>query len=691
MKVVLIGDSIRMGYQPFVARKLDGHAEVWGPGANCRHSLWALDHFPTWVAEQTPDVVHVNFGIHDAVVMPDGGFQVCLQQYRLCLQRFIDKVAELDGTTMIWATTTPRFTPTDGVAMSDWPKMLEIDTYNAIALELVTKAGLAVNDLHQTILGNDFTQCLSADGCHMTERGNEVLSDAVTQAVCEDIALALNVPFVTISLYDEQRDEYVPMSDYGLPARARQLRRPVPRAAIAQYIEQDDPVFVIPDPEALADLPNAALYAALRIRSQASVRLEREAQTVGLLRLLLENGQQFDMDDLELIRGMADQATLAIGNARAFAAAYRRAARMEALREIDLAITASMDLRLTLEVILAQITVQLDVDAATVLLFDPHNLTLEYTAGRGFRTDALQHTRLRLGEGYAGRAALERQVVHIPDLRAGDPGFTRSQHFADEGFVMYVGAPLLAKGQVKGVLEVFCRTPRDVAAEWLNFLQDLATQAAIAVDNATLFDGLQRSNVELTLAYDTTLEGWARALELRDYETQGHSRRVTEMTLRLARAMGAGAAELVHVRRGALLHDIGKMGIPDSILHKPGPLTDQEWVSMRQHPVYARNLLTPIAYLRPALDIPYYHHEKWDGTGYPQGLKGEQIPLAARIFAIVDVWDALRSDRPYRAAWPEEQVRAYIREQAGEHFDPQVVAAFLELEMEGTRDESTKQ
>lgn len=183
MKVVLIGDSIRMGYQPFVARKLEGKVDVWGPAANCRHSLWALDHFGPWVAEQEPDLVHVNFGIHDAVVMADGGFQVCPQQYRMCLQRFIDRVADLDGTTMIWASTTPRFGPTEGVAMADWPKMLEIDTYNAIALELVTKAGLAVDDLHQTILDNDFSKCLSADGCHMTEQGNEALSDAVVQAV----------------------------------------------------------------------------------------------------------------------------------------------------------------------------------------------------------------------------------------------------------------------------------------------------------------------------------------------------------------------------------------------------------------------------------------------------------------------------------------------------------------------------
>lgn len=190
---------------------------------------------------------------------------------------------------------------------------------------------------------------------------------------------------------------------------------------------------------------------------------------------------------------------------------------------------------------------------------------------------------------------------------------------------------------------------------------------------------LQRANRELAQAYDETLKGWSLALELRDYETQGHSKRVTEMTLRLARAIGISNSELIHIRRGALLHDIGKMGIPDSILHKPGPLTDGEWEIMRHHPVYAYELLAPITYLRPALDIPYSHHEKWNGSGYPRGLKGEQIPLAARIFAVVDVWDALRSIRPYRNAWSEEKVRTYIHEQAGIHFEPQIVPIFLTL------------
>jgi hypothetical protein len=196
---------------------------------------------------------------------------------------------------------------------------------------------------------------------------------------------------------------------------------------------------------------------------------------------------------------------------------------------------------------------------------------------------------------------------------------------------------------------------------------------------SSMFVRVQRTNEELSQAYETTIEGWSLALDLRDKETEGHSRRVTDMTLMLARSCGFSDAELLHIRRGALLHDIGKMGVPDLILLKNGPLTPDEWAIMRRHPVYAYEMLLPIHYLRQALDIPYCHHEKWDGSGYPRGLRGEQIPLAARIFALVDVWDALTSDRPYRKAWPKEKALAYMREQVGTHFDPDLVEPFLRM------------
>ncbi|MDE3087952.1 MAG: PAS domain S-box protein [Chloroflexota bacterium] len=351
--------------------------------------------------------------------------------------------------------------------------------------------------------------------------------------------------------------------------------------------------------------------------------------------------------------------------------------RLTALRTIDTAISSSLDLQVTLSVLLEQVTTQLGVDAADVLLLNPYMQTLEYAAGRGFRTDALRHTRLRLGDGLAGQVALERRTIKVANLEMDRDGLKRSPRLAEEKFVAYFGVPLIAKGLVPGVLEIFHRAPLDPDQEWLDFMGTLAGQAAIAIDSTELFNGLQRANIELALAYDTTLEGWSRALDLRDEETEGHTQRVTEMTMRLARAMGLSEEELVQVRRGGLLHDIGKMGVPDSILLKPDKLTDAEWEIMRRHPQLAFNLLSPIAYLKPALDIPYCHHEKWDGTGYPRGLKGEQIPLTARLFAIVDVWDALRSDRPYRKAWDEERVREHIREQSGKHFDPQVVEVFL--------------
>ena len=390
-----------------------------------------------------------------------------------------------------------------------------------------------------------------------------------------------------------------------------------------------------------------------------------------------------------LIRDDAGQviATLSSGEditdrKKAEGQAQYRLEHLSALHAIDMIISSSLDLRETLREFLDLVITQLHVDAADVLLLNPHTQMLEYAAMQGFRKAGIRHSRLRLGEGIAGRAALEHHTIGIPNLldRAGD--HVRAPLLEGEEFVGYYVVPLVAKGRVMGVLEVLHRSPLVFDEEGKGFLEALAAQAAIAIDNATLFNDLQQSNAGLILAYDTTIEGWARALELRDQETQGHTQRAAEMTLRLAQAMGMKEDELVHVRRGALLHDIGKMSIPDSILLKTGPLAEEEWEIMRRHPVYAYELLSPIAYLRPALDIPYCHHERWDGTGYPRGLKGEHIPLAARIFALADTWDALYSERRYHPAWPKDRVREHIRSLSGTQLDPKVVEVFLGLEQE---------
>jgi HD-GYP domain-containing protein (c-di-GMP phosphodiesterase class II) len=353
--------------------------------------------------------------------------------------------------------------------------------------------------------------------------------------------------------------------------------------------------------------------------------------------------------------------------------------RLAALHAIDLLIASSFDLNLTLSMLLSHVTAQLKVDAAGILLYNPQSRALEFSAGLGFRTEALQHTHLRLGEGYAGTAALQRKTLHIVSLQHGPTNFVKSKSFQDEAFVSYIGVPLVAKGQVRGVLEIFQRARLDPDDDWLSFLETLAGQASIAIENASLFRELQRSNVELTQAYDATIEGWSRALELRDQITEGHTKRVTDLAMHLARRLDFTEDSLIHIRRGAMLHDIGKMAIPDSILAKPAPLSAEEWAVMRRHPSYAYELLSPIQYLKPALDIPHFHHEKWDGSGYPDGIRQDQIPLPARLFAVIDVFDALTSHRPYRAAWAKEQALTYIREQSEKHFDPRIVNEFLNM------------
>ncbi|MEA4906897.1 MAG: transporter substrate-binding domain-containing protein [Anaerolineaceae bacterium] len=352
---------------------------------------------------------------------------------------------------------------------------------------------------------------------------------------------------------------------------------------------------------------------------------------------------------------------------------------LTALRTIDLAITSSLELDFTLKILLEQTINQLQVDAAVAFVYHPSLQALRHAANQGLKKDGLKNTYLRLNGSIAGKTVQQKASIYIPDIRRVEPGFNFTEHLLEEGFISYFAMPLISKGSVKGVLELFHRSAMRQDPVWMNYLETLAGQAAIAIENATLFQDLQQANQDLTLAYDATIEGWAHALELRDMETKGHSQRVPEMTLEIAAEMGFRRDELVHIRRGALLHDIGKMGIPDHILLKKGPLTATEWQIMRKHPIYAYRLLAPIVFLRPALDIPYCHHEKWDGSGYPRGLKGEEIPLAARIFSLVDVWDALHSDRPYRQAWPEEKIWDYIYQQTGQHFDPAVVDVFTRM------------
>ena len=368
----------------------------------------------------------------------------------------------------------------------------------------------------------------------------------------------------------------------------------------------------------------------------------------------------------------------AIHRAELFEQSQDQVRRLTALRDIDSAIASSTDLRVTLNILTDHALKHLKADAVDILLYHPELQSLTHLCSAGYSTPSPSRPFMRIGEGLAGKIVMQGRTGHVTDLQNSGE-VKRDPLLAREGFVTYIGVPLIVKGQIKGVFEVFQRSALSPNAEWMQFLQTLAGEAAIAIDNNQLFDHLQRSNQEITQAYDTTLEGWARALELRDRETEGHARRVTEMTLRLSQRMGLGENELIHIYRGVLLHDIGKMGVPDQILKKTGTLTEAEWIEMRRHPQYAFDLLSPIPYLRPALDIPYCHHEHWDGSGYPRRLKAEQIPLAARIFSVVDIYDALLSNRPYRKAWPRQKAIQYVKSISGKILDPKIVNTFMEM------------
>ncbi len=367
----------------------------------------------------------------------------------------------------------------------------------------------------------------------------------------------------------------------------------------------------------------------------------------------------------------------------------RQLHQLEALRTIDDAISSNLELDKTLQVLIQQMRSQLNLDGVAVLLFDPLEQTLNYAAGSGSGVEFPLGLHFDYRQSLTGNALENNQILPACPLREDCdclPPFLNefSNRLWAAGYRVMMSVPLVTKTSPQGAIELYFRTQPSDDPEWRQFLRMLAGQAAIAIENARLYEDAQRSNRDLLQAYDATIEGWTRAIDLRDKETEGHTQRVVELVTRLCRKAGMSEELLVHVRRGALLHDIGKLGIPDAILHKPGPLTDEEWAVMRRHPLYAYEMLSPIEYLRPALDIPYCHHEKWDGTGYPRGLKGKQIPLAARIFAVADVWDALTSDRPYRPAWSKERALAYLIEQKGRHFDPQAVDLFLrELGLEG--------
>ena len=351
---------------------------------------------------------------------------------------------------------------------------------------------------------------------------------------------------------------------------------------------------------------------------------------------------------------------------------------LRALMSVGQVINSSLGLRQVLEEVMDSLISLMRAERGFLMLREPSG-ELEVRIARGIAHVNLDEEAFKVSQTIVRKVVASNAPVLTTNAQA-DPRFDAQMSIAAYQLRSILCVPLKLKDELIGVLYVENRAHAGIFKENdLELISAFADQAAVAINSARLFEELQESHRELERAYQATLEGWVRALDLRDKETEGHTQRVTILTHRLARSMGVSDAELVHITRGALLHDIGKMAIPDGILLKPGQLTDDERKLIQKHPVYAFEMLRPIDFLVPAIDIPYCHHEKWDGTGYPRGLKQDEIPFAARIFPIIDVWDALTSNRPYRKAMPHDEVRQLIRADSGKHFDPIVVEAFMNL------------
>lgn len=419
------------------------------------------------------------------------------------------------------------------------------------------------------------------------------------------------------------------------------------------------------------------------IKSNISAPLIVDGKVIGFLNIDSTTPGFYTDEHAKKLITFTDQVSIALKNARLYESLRQRMNRMQAMTQIDQAINSSLDLNISLEIILMNAKEQLHADAANILLVDEINQRLVFSKARGFKTDAINKTDLRLGTGLPATAVLERKIVQIPDLNIAEASFFKNVLIEQEGFKSYYCAPLITKGQLKGVMEIYFKQPFQADHEWLEFLGTLAQQSAIAINNAELLNSLQSGQFELVNAYENALQGWSRTVEQLIGGGEEELDRVVTLSIKLAEKMGVNRTDLANFKRGAVLHDLGMAFIPSSILCKSEKLSEKELQIIQEHPHHAKTLLSKSKYFTHIMEIPCQHHEKWDGSGYPQGLTGEDIALAARIFSVADVFVAMTTKRPYRKAWPKSKAVKYISSQSGKSFDPSIVSAFLEIIRKG--------
>ncbi len=575
------------------------------------------------------------------------------------------------------------------ISYTDADKELLTFVTNQIALAIERKqAQDALHKLNQELEQKvtDRTKQLNEQLAELTQRERELSSvvniaqalrethqlDEIYEAVLNSTREAIGASGVSIAILDQETEELVYIPGLGDFQIHKDLRLKINIGA-AGWVVKNKTVYLNNDVQKNPGPTRVDLTGG--VNSLMIAPMIVDDQVIGML----EAGtyRDWNNDDVRILVALAEIAAYAIQREALSEQKEHQLARLHSLREIDRMIIGSFDLSAIMHFLVSQIAVQLQVDAVDILQINEKSNLITYEMGIGFINEKTRKAQVAIGNGPAEWVVLHNEPLHLPDVRSSQWA-KFFETLPAEKISSYYAVPLTSKGQCIGVLEVFRRSTKKVDQEWEGFLSALGQQTAIAIENGQLVEKLTRANREMSFAYDRTIEGWARALDIRDHITGEHTQKVKEWTLILAQAMGIRDPEtLTHIRRGATLHDIGKIGVPDQILNKPGPLDDDEWKIMRQHPIFARDILYPIDFLRPSIDIPYSHHERWDGTGYPQGLKGKEIPLVARIFSVIDVYNAITSERPYSKPWPKEKALEYIREQSGKQFDPDVVQIFL--------------
>jgi putative nucleotidyltransferase with HDIG domain len=345
---------------------------------------------------------------------------------------------------------------------------------------------------------------------------------------------------------------------------------------------------------------------------------------------------------------------------------------LELLNHLSQEFNSSLHLDIVLNKVIDEVIKSIHAERGFVMLKNG-NGQFRFRAARGMNRQTIDDPNFQISRSIVEQVIKQGYPVLTSDAQS-DSRFQDQQSVVALGLRSILCVPLKSEKEgVIGIIYVDNRLQSGIFTKMdLDLLHAIASNAAIAIKNASLFEDLEN-------AYEETLLGWSKAVELRDQDTEDHTLRVAKLTVHLADYLGINNEELIHIRRGAMMHDIGKLGIPDGILLKADRLTPAEMDIMKLHTIYAYDMIYPIKHLRPAIEIPYCHHERWDGTGYPRGLKSEEIPIAARIFAVVDVWDALRSNRPYRTEWSKQKVVEYLQEHANSHFDPDIVALFLKM------------